>query len=213
MDAWSCLRRAVVAAVALVAAVGCTSEGAATVTSPTTAVTTPATPAVTTPTSASPTAQTGSPSPTETWSPDQAAAIDALAGFSAADDRIGADPSAFSEKEMTEILQEFSGGEALKATVRSHLDLRENGYRFVGAMVILQTLATEAVDDGHGLEVHVTQCQDQREGKVVDKDGNPVPGDQYQVPPYNLRQYSVRKPPGENAFRVFGFQTISGRCP
>ncbi|MBK8463765.1 MAG: hypothetical protein IPL36_12450 [Nigerium sp.] len=111
------------------------------------------------------------------------------------------------------IQRESSGGEALNSTVRWHLRLKENGYRLVGEMVVLDTLATKPVDDGRGIEVHVTQCQDQRLGKVVDSDGDPVEGDDFQIPAYNLRQYSVRKPPGEDAFRVFGFTTINGACP
>ena len=35
----------------------------------------------------------------------------------------------------------------------------------------------------------------------------------FQYPTYNLRQYSVRMPPGEKAFRVFGMQTVNGTCP
>ena len=108
---------------------------------------------------------------------------------------------------------ESSGGEALDSTVRWHLRLKEKGYRLVGEMVVLDTVATKPVDDGRGAEVHVTQCQDQRLGKIVDSDGNPVDGDDFQIPAYNLRQYSVRKPPGEDAFRVFGFATINGACP
>lgn len=114
---------------------------------------------------------------------------------------------------MTELLRESSGGEALDSTVRWHLRLKENGYRLVGEMVVLDTVATKPANDGRGIEVHVTQCQDQQLGKIVNSDGNPVDGDDFQIPAYNLRQYSVRKPPGEDAFRVFGFATINGACP
>lgn len=156
---------------------------------------------------------TPTPSPSETWDAEQTAAITVVGQFAEADDQIGADPSAFTKKQMTEVLSQSSGGEALDSTVRWHLRLKENGYRLVGEMVVLTTLATKPVDDGRGIEVHVTQCQDQRQGRIVDKDGNAVNGDDFQIPAYNLRQYSVRKPPGDDAFRVFGFATINGACP
>jgi hypothetical protein len=133
--------------------------------------------------------------------------------FAAADDEIGADPSAYSEKQMDILLREFSGGEALATTVRWHMLLRKNGYRLSGEMLVLSTDATRPTNGDRGTEVYVTQCQDQRQGKVLDKDGQPAVGDEFQIPEYNLRQFSVRKPTGDAKFRVFGFQTINGRCP
>ena len=200
---------AAVGAVVLAVLSGCTPAAAPTQ-SPSATAPSPSSPA---PTSTPTPTVTLTPSPTATWGAEQAAAIGAVGRFAAADDQIGADPSAFTEKQMTELLRESSGGEALNSTVRWHLRLKENGYRLVGEMVVLDTLATKPVDDGRGIEVHVTQCQDQRLGKVVDSDGDPVEGDDFQIPAYNLRQYSVRKPPGEDAFRVFGFTTINGACP
>jgi len=199
----------VVGAVALTVLAGCTPAAPPTQSPPTTepSSSTPATTNTPTPT------DTPTPSPTATWGAEQTAAIEAVGKFAAADDQIGADPGAFTEKQMTELLRASSGGEALDSTVRWHLRLKENGYRLVGEMAVLDTLATKPVDDGRGIEVHVTQCQDQRLGKVVDSDGDPVEGDDFQIPAYNLRQYSVRKPPGEDAFRVFGFTTINGKCP
>lgn len=141
------------------------------------------------------------------------AAIEAVNNFTDAEDRIGADPSAFTEKQMTDLLSEFSGGEVLEATVRWHLLLKKNGYRLIGAMEILGTNATKPADNGRGVEVAVTRCQDQRKGKVVDKDGRPVTGDDFEFSEYNLRQFAVRRPTGEAAFRVFGFATINGKCP
>lgn len=196
-----------VAVAAVLAVTGCTPSGEPTPT-PALSSATP-TPSAT---AATPT-PTPRPTHTETWSAEQAAAIEALAKFGAADDQIGADPSAFTEQQMRELLEPFGGGEALDATVRWHLLLKESGYHFAGEMVVLGTVATKPVDDGRGVEVHITRCQDQRQGQVVDADGNPVGGDDFQIPEYNLRQFSVRKPPGEDAFRVFGFETINGKCP
>lgn len=196
---------ALVGAVSLALIAGCTSTVA------------PApTPRAVSPSSSAPTQSPpglSTPTPTPTWDAAQAAAIDVVRQFAAADDRIGADPSAYSEKQMKTLLEEFSGGEALKGTVNWHLLLRKNGYRLSGEIVALSTDATRAVDNGRGAEVHVTQCQDQRQGRIVDKGGSPVTAAEFQIPEFNLRQFSVRKPPGEATFRVFGFQTINGKCP
>jgi hypothetical protein len=164
------------------------------------------------PTSTS-TSPSATPTPTTTWSVEQAAAIEAVDRFFAADGKVGADPAAFTEKQMTRLLETVAGGAALESTIRWHVRLKQHGYHFTGQMAVLSTSATKPADDGRGIEVHVTRCQDQRQGKVVDKDGNPVSDDDFQIPVYNSRQYSVRKPPGENVFRVFGFETINGACP
>jgi hypothetical protein len=192
-----------ISAIALAAIAGCTSTVAPTPSaSPTSAATSTPTASV-----------TPSASATPTWNPEQVAAIEVVGKFADADDKIGADPSAFTEKQMTNLLKEFSGGEALNGTVNWNLLLKKNGYRLSGEIVIVSTDATRPVDNGRGAEVHVTQCQDQRQGKIVDKGGNPVTADEFQIAEFNLRQFSVRKPPGEATFRVFGFQTINGKCP
>ncbi|MEA5117953.1 MAG: hypothetical protein VB036_10090 [Propionicimonas sp.] len=153
------------------------------------------------------------PSPTPTWDAKQAAAVKAVEGSSAELERIGLDPSAFTKKQMTAALGEFTGGNALDSTVGFLMLLKENDYRRVGSVVDLQVLATKVVDNGRGDEVHVTVCRDQRSVKIVDKDGETVTGDDFAIPEYNLRQFSVRKPPGEDAFLVFGYETINGVCP
>lgn len=207
---WIGRHRGVIAgAAALVVLCGCS----ATTPTPSPSVTPPSQSRPTSPTPTVEPTLSPAPSPTATWGVEQAAAIAAVARFAEADDQIGADPSAFTEKRMTELLEQSSGGEALDSTLRWHLRLKDHGYRMAGEMVVVSVLATKPVDDGRGTEVHVTQCQDQRQGQVVDADGAPVDGDEFQIPAYNLRQYSVRKPPGEDGFRVFGFATINGPCP
>lgn len=153
------------------------------------------------------------PTPTPAWSVEQAAAIEAVRNLAAADGQIGNDPAAFTEKQMKTLLEPFSGGQVLTSSIKWNLRLKERGYRFTGEVLVLSVEATKPVDEGRGIEVHVTQCQDQRQGKVVDKAGSPVTDEDLQIPDYNLRQFAVRKPPGEDAFRVFGFQTINGACP
>lgn len=114
---------------------------------------------------------------------------------------------------MTAELEPFSGQDALTSTVGFLMSLKDNEYRREGSVVVRWVLATDVVDDGRGDEVHVTTCRDQSAVRIVDKNGGPVTGEEFEVPEYNLRQLSVRKPPGEDAFRVFGFQTIPGASP
>ena len=118
---------------------------------------------------------------------------------------------------MRSLFEKSVGGEVLSRNIESFLAMGEKGYREEGSREALFTLATEPVDDGHGAEVHVTRCWDQRGLRVVDSDGAPVGGNDgdegYLYPDFNLRQYTVLKPPGEKSFRVFGVQTINGSCP
>ncbi|MCW5950694.1 MAG: hypothetical protein KIT69_00265 [Propionibacteriaceae bacterium] len=157
------------------------------------------------------------PTPSEAWNARQAAAIRAVDDFDAASAKIAADPASFSKSQMVALFENSVGGEVLTRNVESVLAMGKKGYREVGAREALFTLATEPVEDGRGTEVHVTRCWDQQELVVVDSDGTPV-GDKdgddgYLYPDYNLRQYTVLKPPKEDAFRVFGVQTINGSCP
>lgn len=192
-----------VSAIALALVAGCTSSVAQppSTTAPSSATTTPTI------------GPTPTPTATPTWNPEQAAAIEAVRRLFAADEKIGTDPSAFTTKQMTQVLGAAAGGEALDSMVRWHQRLKARGYRFTGQMVVLSTAASRPANNGRGVEVHVTHCQDQRQGKVVDKSGDAVRDTAFQLPAFNLRQYSVRKPPGEDAYRVFGFATINGTCP
>lgn len=199
---------AIVAAAVLAVASGCTPSAEPTAT-PTVPSATPTSSSSATP-SLTP---TPTPTPTPTWNPLQAAAIKAVEDYSAAFDQIGADPSAFTEEGMTQLLEKSSGDNALESTVAFLMSLKENQYRRLGSATVLKTLASDPVDDGRGDEVHVTTCRDQTAISIVDNDGAVVTDDEFAIPAYNLRQLSVRKPPGEEAFRVFGFQTITGSCP
>lgn len=206
---WRGRRVGAVVSAAVLAVAGCTPSATPTQTSPT-----PVGPSGSPMQSATsvPTA-TPTPSPTATWSVEQAAAIRAVDDYSAAFDRIGADPASFTKDEMTAVLEEFSGENALTSTVDFLMSLKENEYRREGAVVVRWVLASDVVDDGRGDEVHVTTCRDQSAVRIVDRDGEVVAGEEFVIPEYNLRQLSVRKPPGEKVFRVFGFQTIPGSCP
>ncbi|MBK8458813.1 MAG: hypothetical protein IPL43_00170 [Micropruina sp.] len=173
-------------------------------------------PAPTTPNPATPsptTSATSTPTLTTTWSTGQVAAIKAVEDYNLASAKIGANPSAFSKAEMRNLLQRSIGGAMIEANVQGFQSMRSQGYHREGSAAIVWTVATDVADDGRGLEVHVTQCRDQTSIRIVDKAGSPAPEVEFQYPSHNLRQYSVRKPPGEESFRVFGMQTVNGACP
>jgi hypothetical protein len=201
---------ALVGAVALAVIAGCTPSGTTTQTAtpPATSASTTSTPTVT---------PSATETPIPTWGAEQAAAIQAVDDFDATSTAIAADPGSFTEGQMTELFEKSVGGDVLTRNVESFLTMGEKGYREVGSREAVFTLATEPVDDGRGAEVHVTRCWNQQDLTVVDSDGVPVgekDGDEgYLYPDYNLRQYTVLKPPDESAFRVFGVQTINGACP
>jgi len=198
-----------VAVIVLAVLAGCTPSGPPTSPSQTTSNTASSAPS----SSPSVSSATPTPSPSPTWDAKQAAAVKAVEGYYAELERIGLDPSGFTKKQMTAALGRFTGGNALEATVGFLLLLKEKDYRRVGSAIDLQVLATRVVDDGRGDEVHVTMCRDQRSLAIVDKSGDPVTGDEFAIPEYNLRQFAVRRPPGEAAFLVFGYETINGVCP
>lgn len=207
--AWNSRRLGAVAVLVLAVLAECTPSGPPTSPSQTPSV------SQTTPSSAtsSPSVSSSSPSPSPTWAPEQLAAIKAVEGYLAAFERIAADPSSFTKKQMTTALQEFAGGNALESTVGFLMSLKENGFRRLGSATVLQVHATRPVDDGKGDEVYVTTCRDQRSVRIVDEQGNTVTADEFAVPEYNLRQTTVLRPPSEPAFRVFGYETINGVCP
>ena len=176
-----------------------------------------------TPTSSAPSSGSASPAlsptptPTPTWNERQSAAIKAVDDFDAVSTKIAADPAAFTRAEMTKLFEQSVGGDVLQRNVDSFMSMREKGYREVGSRIPVFTQATREVNDGKGAEIHVTRCWDQRELSVVTADGATVgtaKGDEgYAYPDYNLRQYTVLQPKGQNTFRVFGVQTINGACP
>lgn len=168
-----------------------------------------------TPVSGSPTAssETPTPRPTQTLSRDQAAAIRAVDAYSAAGLRIGANPAGFTEKQMTALMSKVAGPAVVEANVGSFMDLRKKGLRYEGSVVPTMTVA-HPEKGSSGVEVYVTRCNDQRGLRVVDKNGQVVDEATlgYPIPAFNLRQYTVRKPAGQDHFRVFESGPIAGRC-
>jgi len=209
---WRSRRGAAVGAVlALAVIAGCAPSvaPAQTPTIPQTSAASPSTTPAPTP--------TATPTTTPTWGAAEAAAVRAVDDFDAASSKVAADPAAFTKNQMTRLFKQSVGGDVLTRNVDSFMKMRAKGYREVGTRTAVSTLATKPVNDGRGVEVHVTRCWDQRGLSVVDADGAPVgakEGDEgYQYPDYNLRQYTVLKQAGESDFRVFGVETINGSCP
>ena len=197
---------------ALLAASGCTPS--VTPPSPSSGVSSPssASPAPTLTLTLSP-SPSPSPSPTQTLDDHQVAAIRAVDTYEAVTAEIGGNPSGFTKAEMTSMFETAVGENMVKGNVDFFLAMAERGYREVGTRQAISTVSSDAQDNGRGTEVHVTRCWDQRDIEVVDADGESVKDEEFQYPPYNLRQYTVLQLAGEKQFRVYGAQTINGACP
>ena len=165
-------------------------------------------------TSTNATSQSATPaaSPTPTWSEGQAAAIAAVDGYSRSSALVGADPSKFTEAQMNAEFKKYLGTDMLAANVASFMRLRKNDWHYQGDVVVQSLKATKVVDNHNerGLEVHVTTCRDQSAVEVVDQYGKTANTEQ--PPKFNLRQYSVRKPTNSTTWRVYGIQTVQGKC-
>lgn len=166
--------------------------------------------------SGSPTVVTAAPTPTptETWSAVERDAIAAVDAYKAAGLRIENNPAAFTEKQMTALLTPVAGPAVVKANVGSYLDLKKRGFRYDGTVRPLMTTSHGATDVGYATQVIVTRCNDQRELRVVDRDGREVNEATlgYEVPEFNMRQYVVQKREGDKHFRVYGIGSASGSC-
>lgn len=154
-----------------------------------------------------------SPSPAQTLDEHQVAAIEAVDTYEAVTAEIGANPSGFTKVEMTAMFETAVGENMVKGNVDFFLAMAEQGYREVGTRQAVSIVSSEAQDNGRGTEVHVTRCWDQRDIEVVDADGKSVADEEFQYPPYNLRQYTVLQLTGEKQYKVYGAQTINGACP
>ncbi len=158
--------------------------------------------------------QSLSVSPSPTWSADQAAAITAVDEYRAVSQRIWSDPLEFSEKEMKALLNPTAGPEVVDSNVASYLDLKKRGLRYDGDTAVLTTVADKVSGLSYGTEVVVTRCVDQRAIRVVDKNGNDVGSSVlgYELPDFNLRQYTVQKRTTDKTFRVYGIAPSKGEC-
>lgn len=179
------------------------------------AVTPPPTSPGTAPTP-TPTASQTSPSvtPSPTWSADQAAAIAAVDEYRAAIHTIERDPAGFTEAQMTAILSKVAAGKVVAANVGSYLDLKKRGYRYDGDTSVVSTLVSNPSKESFGTEAFVTRCIDQRALRVLDSAGNEVTREElgYNVPDFNLRQYTVVRRTGSETFLVYGLAPAKGEC-
>lgn len=153
-----------------------------------------------------------SPTPPPTWNAQQQAAIRAVEEFSAASTKIAQNPSGFTKTEMTLLLKKTIGGDLIASNVTFYLNMKARGFRQIGEGRSASIEASPVSDNGRGDEVHVTLCRDLKGMSVVDRNGDPVADEAFQYPAFTLRQFSVRRPPGERVFRVFGVQTVTGVC-
>lgn len=169
-------------------------------------------PSIPSATQSSPTTPATSATPSPTWNTQQQAAIRAVEEFSTASTKIAQDPSAFTKTEMTLLLKKTIGGDMIASNVTFYMGMRKQGFRQVGEVSVVSLSASPVSDNGRGDEVHVTMCRDLSGVSVVDSKDRPVADKAYQYPAFNLRQFAVRKPPGEKAFRAFGMQTVKGEC-
>jgi hypothetical protein len=169
-------------------------------------------PSIPSATQSTPTTPATSPTPSPTWNTQQQDAIRAVEEFSAASTKIAQDPAAFTKTQMTLLLKKTIGGDMIASNVTFYLNMKARGYRQIGEGRSASIAASPVSDNGRGDEVHVTLCRDLKGMSVVDRNGDPVSDEAFQYPAFTLRQFSVRRPPGEKSFRVFGVQTVTGVC-
>lgn len=160
------------------------------------------------------TSSSPSATPTPTWSAEQASAIQAVDGYRAASDQIGANPAGYTEAQMRATLAKWAGPEVVKSNIASFLSLKKRGFRYDIHTIVLTTKASRASDVGYGTEVVITRCIDQRPAKVLDKSGDEVSEAQlgYRVSEYLLRQYTAQKRTSDSSFRVYGLAPTKGEC-
>jgi hypothetical protein len=128
--------------------------------------------------------------------------------------KIERDPAAFSEPEMSATLRKVAGDEVVAANVGTYLDLKKRGFRFEGSRKALTTEVSEPATKSYGMEINVTRCVDQRGIRVVDKTGTEVSASVlgYEIPAFNLRQYTVVKTKNDKTLRVYGLGYAEGAC-
>lgn len=167
---------------------------------------------VATSTPTSPTPSTPTPTPTPRWDAKQRAGVKAVTDYFAASTKIGANPARYTQTQMVVLLRDSIGGDMIKSNVDSYLYLKKRGYREVGKITMASVEVDKVGDYGRGDEMMVTVCQDQTALQVVDRQGKVVASEKKNTPAYLLREYTVRKPPNEGRFRVFGMRTGAGKC-
>ena len=160
-----------------------------------------------------PTASTSpSPTPTSTLDAKQQAAVAAVEGYIRVSNRVGADPSKYSQTQMVKAFRRYTGGDMVKANVTYFMSLKNKDYHYAGPILIQSVKASRVVDNhnARGLETQITTCLDQTQATTVTRSGKPAPDESDD--PFNLRQFSVLKPVGQSVWRVYGMETVKGEC-
>lgn len=143
--------------------------------------------------SMSPTTPTATPP--QVLSADQQAAVDALTHGDQVTNQIGRDPSAYSEKQIREMLGKVKMPPLLANSIQGRLSLKEKGYREAGESIVLWVKAAKVERVDGALRVVITRCIDQRTLQVVDQSGAPAPAD-WQYPQWHLQESAMRKTKG-----------------
>jgi|GEM_PF-1990813 len=159
-------------------------------------------------------APTASPTPTVSFAPDQAAAVEAVDRYRAAIRPIEENPAKFTEAQMKASLKKVAGGKVIDANLSSYLSLKKRGFRYDGETSVVSTRVADPSAPSYGTEVVVTRCIDQRNVRVLDRNGTEVSGTElgYTVADFNLRQYTVVKRTGTTTFLVYGLAPAKGEC-
>lgn len=164
----------------------------------------PSSPASTLTTSPTPTS-----SPTPSLSPNQAAALVALNGYQATKDKLFAEPTKYSTKEIRTLLSTYAGYNMVQGNAAALKNLQKSGDRFPSGPTSVWVKVSDVIDNHNerGLEVHITVCHDNSGVHRVDSKGT-ILGAPSKT--FDVRQFSIRKP--GKAWRVFGETTSSGEC-
>lgn len=161
------------------------------------------------PVSSSPTIAAPAPSPTPSLSADQAAALAALNGYQSTKDKLYADPTKYSTKEIRALLATYAGYNMIQGNAAALKNLQKSGDRFPSGPASVWVQVSDVINNHNerGLEVHITVCHDNSAVHRVDSKGT-VLGAPSKT--FAVRQFSVRKP--GKAWRVFGETASSGEC-
>lgn len=170
-----------------------------------TPTTTPAggTASATTTSQTAPVTPTVVPTPSPTLDADQAAALDVVERYSDTMAKVRANPSAYGQYKMIELLKPFAYDDMIQANLNGMRTWRNNSWHSEGDIVTVSTSASEATEISNGsTRVVVTVCRDQRGLEVVDKNGKQVTAKAAQFPDFLQNTYDMRKPTS-GAFKLW----------
>lgn len=168
-----------------------------------TPTTTPAggTASATTTSQTAPVTPTAVPTPSPTLDADQAAALDVVERYSDTMAKVRANPSAYGQYKMIELLKPLAYDDVIQANLNGVRPWRNKGWHEVGSSITVSQVPSQ-VDRVDGVvKITVAVCRDQRDVVVVNKNGEAV-GDSDQQPDFVRRSYELRRSE-KAAFRVY----------